>query len=479
MDDSRIVITFGTFDCFHIGHVNILRRAKSLGYLVVGVSTDKLNRQKKKSAIFSESDRLAIVKQSCYVDEVFYEESLELKREYILKYHANILVMGDDWKGVFDDMPCQVIYFERTPDISTTLIKQAAAVNWQNRAWAKSVNCFCYNYTYLIPILEILKSFGVELVFYYVRELPESTLTISERFISYCQMKLGPITYHYLEYNQISTLTDKNLGIIGLNHHKTVGFGHGIDEEECIISLLSEDRKSFTINQSLLTFHQTIVNREQNKHLFNKIYHIDTTKPTIIFSDGYNCPFIITYITEYETKQADHLLDVLIKLKEKYNVVIRFHPFMETGYKLSKQFPDKLVQNFIVDFTPFNNYFLYTQTEVLITTRYTSSGYQALFSDLAKIVFLDFDYDRRKYKYAPTYLSKINNSMFETWMNDKEIISNHHINVISETQLDLLYDTIILDQFHYDKKAIDQLFLKKYGFDHQKTDVQNYLDRLF
>lgn len=98
------VITFGTFDVFHIGHVNILERAKELGtYLIVGVSSDLLNINKKgRPPIYSQKDRMKIVGSLHCVDEVFLEESLELKGEYIKKYNADILVMGNDWEGKFD-----------------------------------------------------------------------------------------------------------------------------------------------------------------------------------------------------------------------------------------------------------------------------------------------------------------------------------------------------------------------------------------
>jgi len=118
------VITFGTFDLFHIGHLNILRRAKEQGdYLIVGVSSDELNEKKGKKSIISLKDRIEIVKSLTYVDEVFIEDSLELKDEYIKKHSADLLVMGDDWKDKFNWVSCDVLYLERTPNISTTLIK--------------------------------------------------------------------------------------------------------------------------------------------------------------------------------------------------------------------------------------------------------------------------------------------------------------------------------------------------------------------
>ena len=122
------VITFGTYDLFHIGHVNILERAKQMGdELFVGVSSDNLNfRKKQVYPMYTEDDRMKIVGSMACVDHVFLEESLELKRQYIEKVGADILVMGDDWEGRFDfckDL-CEVVYLPRTPDISTTLIKK-------------------------------------------------------------------------------------------------------------------------------------------------------------------------------------------------------------------------------------------------------------------------------------------------------------------------------------------------------------------
>ncbi|EHX2146154.1 adenylyltransferase/cytidyltransferase family protein [Escherichia albertii] len=120
------VITFGTFDVFHVGHINILERASKLGdYLIVGVSSDKLNFSKKdRYPIYNEKDRMKIISSLRFVNEVFIEESLELKLEYIKKYNADLLVMGDDWTGKFDWVKsnCEVIYLPRTPSISTTEI---------------------------------------------------------------------------------------------------------------------------------------------------------------------------------------------------------------------------------------------------------------------------------------------------------------------------------------------------------------------
>ena len=118
------VLTFGTYDVFHFGHLNILRRAREMGNeLYVGVSSDKMNFAKKgRYPIYPEGERMAIVQSSRYVDHVFLEESMQMKREYLTMYMCNILVMGDDWVGKFDEFKdvCEVIYLPRTVGISTT-----------------------------------------------------------------------------------------------------------------------------------------------------------------------------------------------------------------------------------------------------------------------------------------------------------------------------------------------------------------------
>jgi glycerol-3-phosphate cytidylyltransferase len=120
----KTIITFGTYDVFHVGHLNLLQRAAALGdRLFVGVSTDELNYSKKQRyPIYNQNDRMKIINGLRYVNLCFEEESLDLKRHYIDLYKADVLVMGDDWKGKFDEFSdiCEVVYLDRTPYVSTT-----------------------------------------------------------------------------------------------------------------------------------------------------------------------------------------------------------------------------------------------------------------------------------------------------------------------------------------------------------------------
>lgn len=120
------VITYGTYDILHGGHINLLRRAKRLGdYLIVGISTDKFNEMKGKQAYYSFEQRKAILEAVKYVDEVIPEDSWEQKADDIKDYDIDILVMGDHWKGKFDELEelCEVKYLPRTIGISSTKIK--------------------------------------------------------------------------------------------------------------------------------------------------------------------------------------------------------------------------------------------------------------------------------------------------------------------------------------------------------------------
>ena len=121
------VITYGTFDLLHYGHINLLSRAKALGdYLIVALSTDEFNwNEKHKKCYFSYEIRKQLLESIRYVDLVIPEESWEQKQSDIQEYHIDTFVMGDDWVGKFDDLRkiCNVVYLSRTPEISTSKIK--------------------------------------------------------------------------------------------------------------------------------------------------------------------------------------------------------------------------------------------------------------------------------------------------------------------------------------------------------------------
>ena len=120
------VITYGTFDMLHYGHVNLLRRAKALGdYLIVALSSDSFNATKNKLSFFPYEHRRQMLEAIRYVDLIIPENDWEQKQEDIIKHNVNIFVMGNDWEGKFDFLKdiCEVVYLERTPEISTTRIK--------------------------------------------------------------------------------------------------------------------------------------------------------------------------------------------------------------------------------------------------------------------------------------------------------------------------------------------------------------------
>ena len=123
------VITYGTFDLLHYGHINLLRRARQLGdYLIVGLSTDEFNwNEKQKKCYFSYEKRKQLLEAIRYVDLVIPEENWEQKRSDVKEYHVDTFVMGDDWEGKFDflrEEGCEVVYLPRTPEISSSQIKE-------------------------------------------------------------------------------------------------------------------------------------------------------------------------------------------------------------------------------------------------------------------------------------------------------------------------------------------------------------------
>lgn len=121
------VITYGTYDLLHYGHINLLQRAKAMGdYLIVGLSTDEFNALKGKKCYFSYNERKKMLEALRCVDLVIEENCWEQKIKDVQEFKVDIFVMGDDWKGKFDFLKdyCEVVYLPRTPEISTTRIKK-------------------------------------------------------------------------------------------------------------------------------------------------------------------------------------------------------------------------------------------------------------------------------------------------------------------------------------------------------------------
>lgn len=128
----KTVITYGTFDLLHYGHIEILRRAKELtegGKLIVAISSDEFNAIKGKTSHMPYEKRKELVEAIRYVDEVIPETNWEQKKTDVKDHNVDIFVMGNDWEGKFDELKefCEVIYLERTPSISSTAIKKIIA----------------------------------------------------------------------------------------------------------------------------------------------------------------------------------------------------------------------------------------------------------------------------------------------------------------------------------------------------------------
>ncbi len=121
------VITYGTFDVLHYGHINLLKRAKALGdYLIVGLSSDEFNAVKNKKSYYNYEQRKKILESLRFVDLVIPEDNWEQKVSDIKEFRADIFVMGDDWEGKFDFLKehCAVVYLSRTPDVSSSMTKE-------------------------------------------------------------------------------------------------------------------------------------------------------------------------------------------------------------------------------------------------------------------------------------------------------------------------------------------------------------------
>ena len=231
------VITFGTYDLFHIGHIKLLERARSLGdRLIVGVSSDLLNIKKKfRHPVFNQDHRMKILAACKYVDEVFLEESLELKPEYVKQYKADILVMGDDWKGRFDhigeECNVKVIYLERTADVSSTDLM--AQIN--NNMFGH----FKLNGSYVIKPVEINEIFPLKRYRFYEKMLwgPKSYKAMESYYHSKMPSgKRNMMRYAYRKWNKNKAIFDiKKKDRVPAKLDLTYDGGCGKDTKTCLI----------------------------------------------------------------------------------------------------------------------------------------------------------------------------------------------------------------------------------------------------
>ena len=128
----KTILTYGTFDLLHYGHLNILKKCKEYGdTLIVGLSSDEFNDSKGKQSVMSFEDRKEFLENIKYVDKVIKEDSWDQKLEDVKKYNVDIFIMGDDWKGKFDFLKpyCEVVYLPRTQCISTTELNKLLKAN--------------------------------------------------------------------------------------------------------------------------------------------------------------------------------------------------------------------------------------------------------------------------------------------------------------------------------------------------------------
>lgn len=148
---KKTIITYGTFDMFHIGHLKLLQRLKGLGdELIVAISSDEFNRGKGKKVMIPYAQRAEIVENIKCVDKVITEDNWEQKVTDVQKYNVDIFAMGDDWKGEFDFLKehCEVVYLERTKDVSTTKLKKSL-MNFMSIPKEDIINAF--------EVIELLK----------------------------------------------------------------------------------------------------------------------------------------------------------------------------------------------------------------------------------------------------------------------------------------------------------------------------------
>ncbi len=257
--------------------------------------------------------------------------------------------------------------------------------------------------------------------------------------------KINPIS--------ITSIFDKEYIIDPHKINCVKNIGHGVDEET-LISFYIEN--NFQLDDKLQDYVQTlkyekynnIVNLHHKQTIFSNIYKLNSSKKTIIFLDNYLYPFLTSKDANYDPYGYTILMKIikqLIELKKDYNVIVRFHPFNEFGVKVGQEFPSILLDHFIIDFTPFELPLLYQNADIIISNRFTSAGLEAVFSDCPNLIFIDYNYDKRKL--PNNYIQKMTNEQFEKLLESNYILNSTMIPVVNEHDLNLL-DIIYSNKFY-------------------------------
>lgn len=215
---------------------------------------------------------------------------------------------------------------------------------------------------------------------------------------------------------------------------------HGVDEESYVL------RKVWTENIKDYTLYKAISNANISNNLVDTIYKIDKTKKTILFQDSISSSFFSPFcndsikLIEFQTRLANDL----IKLKDKYNIIIRFHPQTYNGYYLNEPcVADIILQNFIIDFTQISLLDLHNYVDIIVSARYTSSGYQSLFLLNKNMIIIDMDLDVRKTcGFAKYWLVTDRTNQDITNMMDNDEILNNKLVVIGQENSISIYDEV-------------------------------------
>ena len=283
-------------------------------------------------------------------------------------------------------------------------------------------------------------------------------LNSSKNVIQYPK-NIKHLTLDEAKVQNVNILKDTNLWLRQV--------GHGYDEES-IILFYGENHIKKNIKELIVQYINSrqkinlnkldnIENLDKKMAIFKSIYNLDKNKETILYLDNFLYPFIKNRNPNcvYDNSITNKIITQLIQLKQKYNVVIRFHPFNEYGIKVNKEFPQLLLDNFLIDFTPFETAVMYKMSNIVISNRYTSTGLESVFFD-CKSLFIEYDFDKRKFPQS-VHLHKYTNAIFGSLLNSGYIVNGSIIPVIKEDELNLI-DIIGNNKFYKNINAYKNIY---------------------